>query len=237
MEHLLEPTNLLNLLTLTFLEIILGVDNVIFIALIVERLPFHLRNKIRISGLSLALILRILMLFGASWIISLKEPLTYIFNFPLSGRTLLLLIGGIFLIYKTFTEIRSLYKENANTNNPTSVKNSFVNAVLQIIFIDLVLSFDSIITAVGVSNDLPTIVTAIVISMLIMLASSKSIGGFIERNPSVKVIALCFIGMVGAILIANGLDIEIPKGYLYFAVFFSVLTETINITLKKKLGK
>lgn len=227
-----DTTNMINLVTLTGLEIILGVDNVIFIALIVQNLPDQIKNKIRIIGLSLALIMRIGLLFAANWIIHLTEPFFEVAGFALSGRNLMLIVGGSFLIFKTISEIRSLFDKNSHTEYTTKTY-SITKAITQIIFVDLILSFDSIITAVGVSSNLSVIILAIFISMIVMLISSKSIGSFIETHPNIKVVALCFIGLVGGFLLLNGLDIEVPKAYLYFAVFFSIIVETINIILTK----
>jgi predicted tellurium resistance membrane protein TerC len=236
MEAFFTLPNILNLITLTGLEIILGIDNVIFIALLVEPLAPKLRNTVRLYGLSLALILRVIMLFGVSWIIGLTKPLFTIFSFPLAGRNILLIVGGLFLIIKTIHEFMEMFsKENEKAITPVSAQKKLLNIIIQIIFVDLILSFDSVITAVGMSPDnITVIIVAVVISMVIMLISSKPIGDFIYAYPSIKVIGLSFIALVGIMLVANGFNINVPKAYLYFAIFFSSTVETINILLSKK---
>ena len=226
--------SLLNLLTLSGLEIILGIDNVIFIAILVQHLEKVEKAKARFIGLSLALVIRVLMLFCASWIMKLTDPLFTIYSLAISGRNLLLLIGGLFLIIKASMELLEMFEpkveeEKAHVNN-----SKFFKIISQIIFIDIILSFDSIITAVGISNELPIMVAAIVISMIVMLISVNSIGEFIEKNPSIKVLALAFIALVGAMLFANGLNFYFDKAYIYFSFFFSGLVEFINIRLKNK---
>lgn len=239
MESIFTLSNLLNLTTLTGLEIILGIDNVIFIALIVQHLPPHERSKARFIGLSLALILRVVMLLGVSWVIGLKEPLFELFGFDFSGRSLMLLSGGLFLIIKPIMEIVEMFQGDHGPHVHTSAekRKSFMNVIIQIIFIDLVLSFDSVITAVGMTNNIPIIITAIVIAMAVMLLSAKPISDFISTYPSLKVIALAFIMLVGVVLVAAGFDIEIDKTYLYFSMFFSLSIEVINILLNKKRAR
>lgn len=224
---------ILDFITLTGLEIILGVDNVIFIALIVSRLPQEFRDKVRTLGLSLALIMRIGLLLIASSIMKFTKPIFTIINHIISGRNLLLILGGLFLIVKIISELRSMFKESKLSNN-SKISYSFSYAIIQIISIDLVLSFDSIITAVGISNNIPIMIGAIAIAMSVMLISSKSIGKFIENNSSIKTLALLFIGLIGIFLILDGLLIHINKNYLYFALFFAILNETLNLILRKK---
>ncbi len=225
---------LLNLFTLTGLEIVLGVDNVIFIALLVQHLEGSARNKARIIGLSLALIIRILMLFCATWIMTLTQPLLTIFSHPLSGRALLLMIGGLFLIIKSIMELCEMFhNKNEEIPKQEAAGTKFLKVIAQIIFIDIILSFDSIITAVGISNDFPIMVVAIVIAMLIMLFASNQVGEFIYANPSIKIIALAFILLVGVMLLLSGFHIEIDKGYLYFSMLFAGMVEWINMRLRK----
>jgi predicted tellurium resistance membrane protein TerC len=231
---------LLNLFTLTGLEIVLGIDNIILIALLVQNLHGSQRTKARVIGLSLALIFRIIMLFGATWIMTLTAPLFTISGFPVSGRHLLLIIGGSFLIIKSVMELFELFGENQtkdNEPNPKERKTKYIKIISQIVFIDIILSFDSIITAVGISNDLPIMVAAVVIAMIVMLIASNPVGEFIYKNPSIKVLALAFIALVGVMLVLNGLDINFNKGYLYFAMFFAGIVEIINIFLRKKINK
>lgn len=245
MESFFAAENLLTLLTLTGLEIVLGIDNVIFIALLVEHLKGRERVKARFIGLSLALILRIILLFGASWIIGLTQPLFTIFTMPFSGRSLLLIIGGLFLVVKSILETRQLFNEETKDTSETissakenkHAQKKFRSIITQIIFVDLILSFDSIITAVGMTNNLPVIIIAIFIAIGTMMISAKPIGNFIYQNPSIKVIALAFIFLVGVLLVGNGFNIDIPKPYLYFAMFFCMGVEIINILLRKKQEK
>jgi predicted tellurium resistance membrane protein TerC len=223
---------ILNLLTLTTLEIVLGIDNVIFIALLVLPLKGEERKRTRIIGLSLALVMRILMLLGATWIMQLTNPLFALLSHNVSGRDLLLILGGLFLIVKSLKELVELFRPSPEEKISQSTK--YWGIIGQIIFIDMILSFDSIITAVGMTNDLPIMITAIIIAMIIMLVASEPIGQFIYKYPSVKVIALVFIAFVGAMLLCNGLDLYFNKGYLYFSMFFASIVETINIYLQKK---
>lgn len=227
---------ILNLITLTGLEIVLGIDNVIFIAILVQHLPVEKRNKARLMGLSLALILRIVMLFGISWIMKLTQPLFSLFNADFSGRSILLIIGGLFLIVKGFLELREMFEDKQIEPSSDTGSKKYMQVILQIVFIDLILSFDSVITAVAMSSNIPVIITAIVIAMVIMIISSHTVGKFIYSHPSIKVLALNFILLVGAMLLLNGFDYYFSKGYLYFAMFFSILNEIINIKLYNKKG-
>lgn len=227
--------------TLTGLEIILGIDNVIFIAILVQSLELQIRTKARIIGLSLALILRILMLLGVAWIIKLKDPLFSLFGFAFSGRNLLLILGGLFLIIKALLELRDMFKNEPQRHINTSINSHYWKVIGQIVFIDLILSFDSIITAVGMTESMsyriPMIILVIVIAMIAMIASAKPIGDFIYKHQSIKVIALMFIGLIGVMLLLNGFDINMDKGYLYFAMIFTLVTEVINNKLLKKVSK
>lgn len=226
--------SILNLFTLTGLEIILGVDNVIFIALLVQHLEGKQRTNARITGLSLALIIRILMLFGATWMMKLTTPLFTLFSFPFSGRSLLLIVGGLFLVVKSMMEIYELFHQEATKEESNQIKEcKYFKIISQIIFIDIILSFDSIITAVGISNDLPIMVIAVFIAMIVMLLASDPIGKYIYANPSIKVLALAFIWFLGIILVLAGINIEINKGYLYFSMLFAGIVEIINIKLRK----
>ena len=228
---------LLALLTLTVLEIILGIDNLIFIALVVQRLPKLYRHKARIFGLSLALIIRILMLLTLSWVMSLTKPVFFIGKNGISYKNILLIIGGLFLIVKSAIEIYNDIFANNNLeieNEQVNVSKGLFSAILQISLVDFVFSFDSVITAIGMTNNVPIIVIAVVISMIIMLLASESISMFIKKYPSLKILALAFIFLVGAILLLDGLNIHIAKGYLYFALFFTLIVEILNITSRKK---
>ena len=238
MQLIYDSASAINLLTLSGLEIVLGIDNVIFIALIVQHLPHKTRNSIRLLGLILALVLRIIMLFGVSWIIGLTYPLYSLYGFVLTGKSLMLIGGGGFLIVKSCLEIKEMFAQHLHKLNTTQKDIRYFKAITQIVFIDLVLSFDSIITAVGMAgNNLPIIIMAIFIAMFFMLVASKPIGEFITEYQSIKVIALAFIFLVGIFLVMGGIGIEIPKAYLYFAMFFCMSVETINILLKKYQSK
>jgi predicted tellurium resistance membrane protein TerC len=225
--------NILDFFTLSTLEIILGIDNIIFIAIIAKTLPKSQRTKARAIGIVLAFVLRVLLLFSASWVIGLTEPIFSIHNFDLSGRNILLIIGGFFLIFKSLFEIKELFIHSASPkNNSIRVPKNFTKIICQIVFVDLILSFDSVITAVGMSNNMYIIIASIIIAMFVMFISYTPIATFIDRHPSVKVIALCFIALIGIMLLANGLNIEFPKAYIYITTLFSIIVETLNIKLK-----
>lgn len=227
---------LLNLVTLTFLEIILGIDNLIFIALVVAKLPKEFRQNARIFGLSLAVIIRVLMLMTLSWVMTLTEPLFYIGELGFSFKNFLLISGGLFLIVKSTWEIGSdvLFGLHQSTEKTIHVKETLFAAILQIAVIDFIFSFDSVITAIGMTNNIPIIVAAIVISMILMFIASDKISSFLVKYPSLKIVALSFIFLVGAILVADGFYIHISKGYLYFALFFTIVVESLNIAARKK---
>lgn len=228
---------ILSLLTLTILEIVLGIDNLVFISLVTYKLPKKNRNKARIFGLSLALIIRVLMLMTLSWIMTLTEPLFYLGNTGFSFKNFLLLCGGLFLIIKSGYEIyhdvfSAISSDKSSSKN--SEKQSMLSAILQIVVIDFVFSFDSVITAVAMTNNIPVIIAAVVISMIIMLYSSESISEFLAKYPSLKIIALALIFMVGVILLADGFNIHVSKSYLYFSLFFALSVEFLNILAKKR---
>lgn len=225
-------------LTLTFLEIILGIDNLIFIAIAVNKLEKKHRKLARIFGLSLALIIRVLMLLTLSWVMSLTEPLFHIGNAAFSFKDLLLFLGGLFLIIKSafeiITDIFFLEPKKNTKPSKSDIKKNFIAAVLQITLIDFVFSFDSVITAIGMTSNIPVIVSAITISMIIMLLASEKISHFLQTYPSLKIVALSFIFMIGVILLADGLHLHISKGYLYFSLFFTLGVESLNIISRKK---
>lgn len=226
-----------SLLTLTFLEIILGIDNLIFIALVVQKLPQKFRKSARVIGLSLAFIIRIVMLLTLSWIMSLTEPLFHVGEVGFSHKDFLLIAGGVFLIVKSGGEIvRDTFFgiHPSKDNKEIRAKETFFAAVMQITLIDLVFSFDSVITAVGMTSNIPVIVTAIVIAMIVMFLASGFVTEFLAKYPSLKIVALAFIFMVGVILLADGLHIHISKGYLYFSLFFTIVVESINIVARKR---
>jgi len=226
-----------SVLTLTFLEIILGIDNLIFIALVVQKLPQKQRQVSRMVGLSLAFIIRVLMLLTLSWIMTLTEPLFYIGDVGFSFKNFLLIFGGLFLVVKSGWEIAAdviFGLHHDKEEKKVNVGKNMAAAILQITLIDFVFSFDSVITAIGMTSNIPVIVTAIVISMFVMLMTSEKINYFLHTYPSLKVVALAFIFMVGAILIADGIHMPISKGYLYFSLFFTLVVESLNIVARKR---
>jgi hypothetical protein len=227
---------LFTLITLTFLEIILGIDNLIFIALVVQKLPQKHRKSARIFGLTLAFIIRILMLTALSWVMTLTEPLFSIKEHEFSVKDMLLVFGGLFLIFKSGIEIASdVFGESSHgKEKEVHVPKGFFGAVVQISIIDFIFSFDSIITAIGITNNIPIIVAAVVISMLIMFVASGTISEFLGKYPSLKIVALAFIFMVGVILLADGAHIHIEKAYLYFSLFFTLAVESLNIAARKR---
>lgn len=233
MEAIFTSENLLALLTLTVLEIVLGVDNVIFISILAGKLPKEQQARARQVGLAGALIMRILLLLSISWIASLVEPLFTIFGRGFSGRDLILLFGGLFLIYKATTEIHDkLEGEEGHANE--RVATSFTAVIIQIMLLDIVFSLDSVITAVGLAEALWVMITAVVIAVGVMLVAASPLSAFVERHPTVKMLALSFLLLIGFSLTADGLGFHIPKGYIYFAMGFSILVEALNLRLSRK---
>ncbi len=218
---------ILSFLTLTLLEIVLGIDNIIFISILADKLPKEMQNKARLLGLFLAMFFRILLLFGISWIVHLHKPLLVISNHEITGRDIILIGGGLFLIIKTVHELYG--KVRGEEETPETVKsgklNNMFTAVVQIIMIDIVFSFDSILTAVGLVNDVFIMIAAVVVAVAIMMWASGPISKFVNENPSIKMLALNFLVLIGGFLIIEALHIEFSKNYLYFAMFFSVANE------------
>ncbi|MFC1680483.1 TerC family protein [Pseudomonadota bacterium] len=236
-EWIYSPEAWVALVTLTSLEIVLGIDNIIFISILVGRLPEHQRNRARIQGLALAMITRLLLLFSLAWMMRLTNPLFAVLEHEISGRDLILITGGLFLLWKSSQEVwESLEGENKEKSGSQRRVASYGMILAQIAIIDIVFSFDSVITAVGMADDIPVMVIAIVIAVGIMMFSAKTIGDFVDRHPSIKMLALNFLILVGVVLIAEGLDLHIPKGYIYFAMGFSLMVETFNIQMRKKRG-
>ncbi len=234
MELLTDPQAWIAFATLTALEIVLGIDNIIFISILVSRLPKEKRELARISGLAFAMLTRIALLFSIVWLTRLTHPWFHIGSIAVSGRDLILFLGGLFLLAKSVLEIHHTL-EGAASERSARAFASFVLTVIQIGVIDIVFSLDSVFTAVGLANDLPIMVAAIVIAIGVMMWVSGSIGAFVDRHPTVKVLALAFLILIGMALIAESFHLEIPKGYLYFAMAFSVAVEMINIKLRKLL--
>ena len=231
MDAFLTADGLIALLTLTFLEVVLGVDNVIFISILVGKLPKEQQQRGRTLGLGAAMGMRILLLLSLTWIMRLTAPLFTAFNHGFSGRDLILISGGLFLLWKATVEIHDKL-EGEQGHGPARVAPSFSAVIVQIMLLDMIFSLDSVITAVGMANDISIMVTAVVISVGIMMFSAKGIGDFVMRHPTVKVLALSFLLMIGLTLIADGVGFHIPKGYVYFAIGFSIFVEVINLRIR-----
>lgn len=234
MEWLADPQAWIALATLTALEIVLGVDNIIFISILVGRLREHQRNRARIIGLGLAMGTRILLLVSLAWIMTLTDPLFALRSFDLSGRDIILIGGGLFLLWKSVHEIHNSL-EGVAEGQHAAVQAGFGAVLIQIAVLDIVFSLDSVITAVGMVDEVPVMVTAIVIAVLVMMFAAKPIGDFVDRHPTIKMLALSFLIMVGMALVAEGFDFHVPKGYIYFAMAFSVAVEMLNLRLRRRL--
>jgi predicted tellurium resistance membrane protein TerC len=220
--------------TLTLLELVLGIDNIIFISILSGKLPKEQQPNARYIGLSLALIMRVLLLFSLTWVMGLVEPLFSILNHPISGRDLILIIGGLFLIGKSTHEIHgSLEGEEGHASK--KVYASFASVIIQITFLDIVFSLDSVITAVGMVDNIWIMIGAVVVSIIAMMLFAGAIGAFVQRRPTIKMLALAFLLLIGVTLLAEGFHQKIPKGYIYFAMAFSVLVELLNMRLRKKV--
>jgi len=237
-DWLADPNAWIALATLTGLEIVLGIDNIIFISILVSRVEEARRNLARRLGLMLAMGTRILLLMSLAWIMRLTAPLFVVLEQEISGRDLILIFGGLFLLWKSVHEIHSsLEAEHADASVGGAAAASFGAVLVQIAVIDIVFSLDSVITAVGLVDQLSVMVTAILLSVGVMMFAAKSIGDFVDANPTIKMLALSFLVLVGVTLIAEGFNTHIPKGYVYFAMAFSVIVEMINIRLRKRLSK
>jgi predicted tellurium resistance membrane protein TerC len=233
MEWLTDPQIWLGLLTLTSLEIVLGIDNVVFISILSGRLPASSRRKARLWGLGLAMVMRILLLLSLSWIMDLTQPLITIWNGALSGRALILIGGGLFLLAKSTREIHHSLDE-AGQSAPRSKSASFSGVLIQIVLLDAVFSLDSVITAVGMVDEIGVMIAAVMIAIAAMMIFAGSISRFISQHPTLKMLALSFLLLIGVNLIGDGLGFHIPKGYTYFAMGFSVLVEILNIKIRKR---
>lgn len=225
--------SLIAFITLCALELVLGIDNIIFISIISDKLPEKERNKARIMGLSLAVFTRIGLLLSLSWVMSLTTPLFTIGRLELSGRDCILLLGGLFLIAKSTHEIHQKL-ETIEETNILRKKSSFYFVLFQILLLDIIFSLDSVITAVGMVNEIPIMVAAIIVSTAIMLVASRSLSRFVDEHPTLKILALSFLVLIGFTLIAEAFNTHIPKGYIYFAMAYALLVECLNIRLRKK---
>ncbi len=232
MEWLSDPSIWIAFATLTVLELVLGIDNIVFISILAGKLPPEQQSRARYIGLGLALIMRVILLFSLTWVIGLTAPLFTVLGQEISGRDLVLLIGGLFLIGKSTHEIHGSL-EGEEGHKTAKVYASFAGVLVQIALLDIVFSLDSVITAVGMVDRIEIMIAAVVVSIVFMMAFAKPIGEFVQKHPTVKMLALSFLLLIGVTLIAEGFDQHIPKGYIYFAMAFSVLVEVLNMRLRK----
>ena len=233
MGWLTSPENWIALLTLTVLEIVLGIDNVIFISILVGKLPKPQQPKAQRIGLALAMVMRIGLLVSLAWMVKLTAPLFTVLREDISGRDLILLIGGVFLLFKATREIHERL-EGEEGHASARVAASFASVIVQVMLLDIVFSLDSVITAVGMANHIPVMIIAVVVAVGVMMFAARPIGEFVAEHPTIKMLALSFLLLIGMSLIAEGLDRHIPKGYIYFAMGFSVFVEMLNLRLRKK---
>jgi predicted tellurium resistance membrane protein TerC len=231
-EWFLSPEGWIALSTLIALEIVLGIDNIVFISILVGRLPAEQRDKARRLGIGLAMLTRLLLLFSLAWITGLENPLFAILGEEISGRDIILLLGGLFLIGKSTLEIHSSLEVPENEEN-SKMGASFMSVLVQIAILDIVFSLDSVITAVGLAEYLSIMVIAIVVSVVVMLFSAKPIGEFVDQHPTIKMLALSFLLLIGFTLLAEGFDVHVPKGYIYFAMAFSIGLEILNMRVRR----
>ena len=232
-----DPQAWITLVTLTFLEIVLGIDNIIFLTILVNKVEAAKRHKARIFGLGLAMVSRILLLLSLAWVMQLTKPFFTLFDHAVSGRDIILIGGGLFLLWKAATEIFESVEAEEHGEEIVAkgmAHAGFVSIILQIAVIDIVFSLDSVITAVGLSQHIPVMVIAIVAAVGVMMFAAKAIGDFVDAHPSIKILALAFLVLVGTILIADGMGMHVPKGYVYFAMAFSLGVEMLNIRMRKK---
>ena len=240
MDWISNPDALIGLVTLTFMEIVLGIDNIIFISIVASKLPASEQGRARNIGLMLALVFRILLLLSITWIVGLKDPLFVldlpwgVADFGVTGRDLILMAGGLFLIAKSTTEIHSKLEGEEEEEGVKKAPKSLPSVIVQIVLVDIVFSFDSILTAVGLVDNVVIMIIAVIISMGIMLAFAKYIADFVNKHPTIKMLALSFLIMIGFMLVLEALHQHVPKGYIYFAMFFSLLVEMLNMRLRKK---
>jgi predicted tellurium resistance membrane protein TerC len=235
MEIFLLAETWISLLTLTFLEIVLGIDNIIFISIVADKLPKVSQAKARNIGLILAIVIRIFLLMGISYIVHLTEPLFTVFDFAISVRDLILIAGGLFLLTKSTTEIHHKVSGDEQEAALGDKKQMTVKgAIFQIVLLDIVFSFDSILTAVGLSDHLPVMIAAVLISLGVMLVFAAKIAAFINEQPTIQMLALSFLIMIGTLLILDGFHVHVPKGYIYFSLVFSLLVEFLNQRMRKR---
>jgi len=233
MEFLLDPHIWIAFLTLTVLELVLGIDNIIFISILSGKLPKDDQPRARFIGLSLALVMRVILLFSLTWVMGLTAPLFSVFGWDISGRDLILLVGGLFLLAKSTHEIHGSL-EGAEGESSGKVYSSFASVIIQIMFLDIVFSLDSVITAIGMVDNVWIMIAAVVVAIAGMMLFAGPIGDFVARHPTIKMLALAFLLLIGFTLVAEGLHQHISKGYIYFAMGFSVFVEFLNIRMRKR---
>ncbi len=232
MEEVFSAAGLVSFLSLTLMEIVLGIDNIVFISILVARLPVQMQPKARFIGIALALLVRVALLFGITWLIGASQDLFSIFGMGFSIRDLILMAGGLFLLYKSTSEIHHKLEGEEESNKQVKAA-SFNSVIVQIILLDIVFSFDSILTAIGLVDNVWIMVAAVVISMGVMLLAAKTIAEFIDKHPTVKMLALSFLLLIGVMLVLEGVDVHIPKFAIYAAIFFSLFVEFLNIKASK----
>jgi predicted tellurium resistance membrane protein TerC len=235
-DWIADPNAWIALATLTALEIVLGIDNIIFLSVLVSRLPPARRNVARRLGLALAMITRIVLLLSLTWMMRLTEPLFTLWQ-EISGRDLILIGGGLFLLWKSVHEIHNSLEGEGDDGQPAPKAAGFAGVLVQIALIDIVFSLDSVVTAVGLADQVAVMVLAIVISVAVMMFSARTIGEFVDAHPTIKMLALAFLVLVGVTLIAEGFDAHVPKGYIYFAMAFSIAVEMLNIRMRNRRGR
>jgi predicted tellurium resistance membrane protein TerC len=235
MEHIFTTEGLISLLTLTFLEIVLGIDNIVFISLITGKIPKAQQSKVRLLGIGLALLARVILLLAVSWLIGLQKPIFIVGDYAISYRDIILFVGGLFLIGKSVTELHAKLETSGRSNKNVKAT-TFRNAVIQIVLIDLIFSVDSILTAIGLVESVVIIVIAIIVSLGVMLFFVRTISDFIDRHPAMKILAIAFLIMIGTLLVIEALHIHVPRGYIYFAMAFALGVEILNMKIRKKSG-
>jgi predicted tellurium resistance membrane protein TerC len=233
MEWLFDYTIWASFLSLTALEIVLGIDNIVFLALVVQHLKKTDRQRARVIGLSLAMALRVIFLLSLAWIIGLKEPLVSIAGVQFSGKDILMLVGGLFLLSKATSSIHDAVTGELQGASK-QYAGAFFSTIVQVILVDVVFSFDSVMTAIGLTHHVPIIIAAMLVSVVVMLIASASVSDFIDKHPTLKMLALSFVMMIGVLLVADGFGFSIPKGYIYFGMAFSLGVEALNMLVRKK---
>lgn len=236
MELMSDPQMWIAFFTLTALELVLGIDNIIFISILVDKLPEHQRNVARRVGLFFAMFTRIALLLVLAWIVGLTAPMFTVLNQEISGRDLVLILGGLFLLWKSVGEIHESIEGASHSSVSTAVKASFAMIILQIMVIDIVFSLDSIITAVGMVDEVAVMIAAVITSVALMMLFAGPIGRFVSAHPTIKILALAFLVVIGVVLIAEGLDHHVPKGYVYTAMAFSLAVEMLNMRMRKSVA-